>query len=291
MKNTIFEITEKTRNRTFKATVKDVAVGDSVMRTTLTVEKTTSESGDVRTVKTRKTVEYEPGDEIPDQECAIRAYFAPVSAPVQAGEAPQVDDRLHAVKMSAESVVKIISDEFDKALDAALAADPAPAEEAKAEYPSYDFDSAIDAALDSVKIDPVPETDESELRKAILAQSSVNEPVTETILPVAAQVVDTPAASPVASPAASPVASPAAEPEKKKPFRLADIPDPKQVPYDEAVKELRRQKEAKAAEREAEEAKRAQEVLNSAFSPQPAVQPAVIKRAPTDAEVMDGLEP
>lgn len=306
MKNTIFEITEKTRNRTFKATVKDVAVGDSVMRTTLTVEKTTSESGDVRTVKTRKTVEYEPGDEIPDQECAIGAYFAPAAA-APAGEAPQVDDRLHAVKMSAESVVKIISDEFDKALDSALAADPAPAEEAKAEYPSYDFDSAIDAALDSVKIDPVSETDESELRKAILAQSSVNEPVTETVRQVAAQVVDTPVASPVASPAASSVASPAAspvtspvaspvtsppaEPEKKKPFRLADIPDPKQAAYDEAVKELRRQKEAKAAEREAEEAKRAQEVLNSAFSPQPAVQPAAVKRAPTDAEVMDGLEP
>ena len=65
MKNTIFEITEKTGNRTFKATVRDVAAGDSVVRTTITLEKTISESGEEKTVKTRKIVEYEPGDAVP----------------------------------------------------------------------------------------------------------------------------------------------------------------------------------------------------------------------------------
>ena len=280
MKITSFEMSEKSAGRAFSRKIKDEWSEAGMTRTIRTSETLTSPAGEKTVVKTVKVIEYELGEPVSDPETIV-TYDEPLGCtrPAQAAS----NDSLVAVKMSADAVVKIISDKFDEAIDSALAADPVPVETVKAEYPPYDFDSAIDAALDSVKIDPVSETDESELRKAILAQSSVNEPVTETVRPVAAQVVDTPVASPVASPAA--------EPEKKKPFRLADIPDPKQVPYDEAVKELRRQREAKAAEREAEEAKRAQEVLNSAFATTPVEHPKTEKRAPTDAEVMDGLEP
>lgn len=298
MKNSIFEITENTRNRTFKATVEDIPVGDSVMRTTCTVEKTTSESGEVKTIKTRKIVEYEPGDEIPDQERAIAAYFAPVYAPVQTGEARLPDDNLQKVKLSAESVVKIITDEFDSAIAAALASDPAqpetPEEECGAaecgiaECKADRFDSAIDAALNSVETDSPPELEESELRSVILAGDLREEPTVEPVQPPTVQTQAAQVQAVQADSAVEPSAE--AKPEKKR-FSLADIPDPKQAAYDEAVKELRRQREARDAEREDEAVKRASEVLNSAFSKPQAEPPAAVKHAPTDAEVMDGLEP
>lgn len=286
MKNSIFEITEKTRNRTFKATVKDVQVGDSVMRTTLTVEKTTSESGEVRTIKTRKIVEYEPGDTIPSQDNAIGSYFSQVAQVSSVAETSAVDSRLQEIKLSAENVVKIITEELDAALDAALASDSAqpetPEEECNAsergiaECKTDYFDSAIDAALNSVDTDSQPEFEESELRSVIMAGDLREEPTVESVQTQASQVqaVQT-------NTAVEQAVEPAVEPKpEKKRFSLADVPDPKQAAYDEAVKELRRQKEVKAAER-------ANDALNSAFSkPQ-----AVVCGAPTDAEIMEGLEP
>lgn len=198
MKNSIFEITEKTRNRTFKATVKDVQVGDSVMRTTCTVEKTTSESGEVKTIKTRKIVEYEPGDTIPDQESAIGAYFAPATA-APAGETRPPDDRLQQVSLSADEFAHMMVEKLNGALGASLAADP-PADIAEdvqaAEEPSVvmivdSADARMLAELEAVELDRAQETDERDLRSKILAQSACEEPVAQPVAePVASVAVE-----------------------------------------------------------------------------------------------------
>lgn len=222
MKNSIFEITEKTRNRTFKATVEDVPVGDSVMRTTCTVEKTTSESGEVKTIKTRKIVEYEPGDTIPDQERAIGACFAPPAA-APAGETRPPDGRLQQVSLSADEFTHMMVEKLNGAIGASLAADP-PADIVEdvqaAEEPSVvmivdSADARMLAELEAVEPDHAQEDDGRDLRSKILAKSAYEEPAAQ---PVAQSV-----AQPVASVAVAPAAEPSRECAAAEPDDYADV--------------------------------------------------------------------
>lgn len=179
MKVTRFERTEKTAGRSLTVKIKDDVVDGVITRTIRTSETVTSASGETSIAKTVKVVEYEPGELVSDPETVIE-YSESVNDTKTKSVVEPVNEKqgekLNMIRLSDDAIAKIVSDEFDAAIDAALACDTpvAPTKEEDVDNATDDFDAAIDAALDSVcPVEQEPE--EADIRSALLTDTRCQE--------------------------------------------------------------------------------------------------------------------